>query len=74
MFGLPSIDAIKQLTQDHRAVERLFKAYERAGDRASKEKQRLVDQVIRELSIHASKILDSGKDLVRGTARSARGL
>ena len=54
MLGLGSMDAIKLLTQDHRAVERLFKAYERAGDRASKEKQRLADQVIRELSIHAS--------------------
>jgi hemerythrin superfamily protein len=48
------MDAIKLLTQDHRSVERLFKAYERAGDRASKEKQRLTNQVIRELSIHAS--------------------
>jgi len=48
------MDAIKLLTQDHRSVERLFKAYERAGERAIKEKQRLADQVVRELSIHAS--------------------
>ena len=48
------MDAIKLLTQDHRTVERLFKAYERAGDRAIKEKQRIAEQVIRELSIHAS--------------------
>lgn len=54
MLTLESMDAIKLLTQDHRSVERLFKAYERAGDRASKEKQRLASQVIRELSIHAS--------------------
>lgn len=54
MLTLGSMDAIKLLTRDHRTVERLFKAYERAGDRASKTKQRLADQVIRELSIHAS--------------------
>ncbi len=54
MLSLGSMDALKLLIQDHRTVERLFKAYERAGDRATKEKQRLADQVIRELSIHAS--------------------
>ena len=54
MLSLGSMDALKLLTQDHRTVERLFKAYERAGDRAIKEKQRLAEQVIRELSIHAS--------------------
>lgn len=48
------MDAIKLLIEDHRSVERLFKAYERAGERAIKEKQRLADQVIRALSIHAS--------------------
>ena len=48
------MDALKLLTQDHRTVERLFKAYERAGDRASKQKQRLAEQISRELSIHAS--------------------
>ena len=48
------MDAIRLLTQDHRAVERLFKDYERAGDRAHGKKGRLAEAVIRELSIHAS--------------------
>ena len=54
MFTFSVMDAIKLLTQDHRTVERLFKTYERAGERADKQKQKVVDQVIRELSIHAS--------------------
>ena len=54
MVTFPGMDAIKLLKQDHRNVERLFKAYERAGERANKQKAQLVEQVIRELSIHAS--------------------
>lgn len=54
MFTLRGMDAIKLLTQDHRAVERLFKSYERAGDRAGKQKRQVADAVIRALSIHAS--------------------
>ena len=42
------------LTQDHRNVDRLFKAYERTGEGASRLKQRLADRIIRELAIHAS--------------------
>lgn len=48
------MDAIKLLTQDHRQVERLFKEYERAGDRAHTSKGRIAEAVVRELSIHAS--------------------
>jgi hemerythrin superfamily protein len=47
-------DAIAVLKQDHRAVEDLFKKFERAGDGAAKEKRKLVDQMIVELSKHAS--------------------
>jgi hypothetical protein len=54
MLTFEPMDAIKLLTRDHRSVERLFKAYERAGERALKEKQRLAGQIIRDLSIHAS--------------------
>jgi hemerythrin superfamily protein len=54
MLTFDPMDAIQLLTRDHRSVERLFKAYERAGERALKEKQRLAGQVIRDLSIHAS--------------------
>jgi len=46
------MDAITLLTNDHRKVEALFKDYEFAReDRVRKE---LVDQMVKELSIHAS--------------------
>jgi hemerythrin superfamily protein len=54
MATLHFMDALKLLTQDHRNVERLFKAYEQTGEGAGKQKQRLAGQIIRELSIHAS--------------------
>jgi hemerythrin superfamily protein len=54
MRTLNKMDAIKLLIQDHRQVERLFKEYERAGDRAHTTKARLAEAVVRELSIHAS--------------------
>ncbi len=48
------MDALSLLKADHRTVEGLFKKYEKAGDRAFKTKRKLADQIIRELSIHAS--------------------
>ncbi len=42
------------LKQDHRDVEALFKKFERAGDGALQQKRKLVDQMIAELSRHAS--------------------
>jgi len=47
-------DAIALLKHDHREVEDLFKRFERAGDGALKQKRKLVDQMIEELSRHAS--------------------
>jgi hemerythrin superfamily protein len=47
------MDAITLLKQDHRTVEGLFKRFEKAGDRAYKEKRAIVDRIIEELSIHA---------------------
>jgi hemerythrin superfamily protein len=47
-------DAIALLKHDHREVEDLFKRFERAGDGAVKQKRKLVDQMITELSGHAS--------------------
>jgi hemerythrin superfamily protein len=47
-------DAITLLKSDHQAVEALFKQYEAAGDRAYKAKRKLVDRIIRELSVHAA--------------------
>ena len=42
------------LKEDHQAVERLFKRFEKAGDRAFAEKRRLADQIVEALSKHAA--------------------
>ncbi len=47
------MDAITLLKQDHRTVEALFKRFEKAGDRAHKERRTIVDRIIEELSVHA---------------------
>jgi len=47
------MDAISLLKDDHRTVERLFKRFEKTSDRALEERRRIVDEIIRELSIHA---------------------
>jgi hemerythrin superfamily protein len=47
------MDAISLLKDDHRAVERLFKRFEKTGDRAVVERRRIVDEIIKELSVHA---------------------
>jgi hemerythrin superfamily protein len=47
------MDAITLLKDDHRTVARLFKEFEKAGDRAFKTKRQLVDQMIEELTTHA---------------------
>lgn len=48
------MDAITLLKNDHKTVEALFRQFEKAGDRAYVEKRKVVDQIIKELSIHAS--------------------
>lgn len=48
------MDAITLLKDDHKSVEKLFKRYEEAGDRAFVEKRRVVDRIIEELSVHAA--------------------
>jgi hemerythrin superfamily protein len=48
------MDAITLLKEDHRAVEALFKKYEKLGERAGKTKQTTVDKLVRLLSVHAS--------------------
>ncbi len=48
------MDAITMLKNEHKAVEKLFKQFESAGDRAHVEKRRLVDKIIEELSLHAA--------------------
>lgn len=48
------MDAITLLKDDHKTVEKLFKSFEKAGDRAHKTKRDLVDRMIEELSVHAA--------------------
>ena len=45
-------DAVELLRSDHRAIEQLFRRFERS--RAPSDKRRLADRMIRELSIHAA--------------------
>ncbi len=47
------MDAITLLKNDHKSVEKLFKDYEKTGDRAFKTRRDLVDRMIEELSKHA---------------------
>lgn len=49
-----SMDAIALLKADHKTVEQLFRKYEKAGPNAYKLKRKLVDQMVHELSVHAS--------------------
>jgi hemerythrin superfamily protein len=50
----PAKDAIVLLKEDHRSVEKLFKAFERAGEKAFATKRKLVAAMIAELSTHAA--------------------
>jgi hemerythrin superfamily protein len=47
-----STDAVGVLKKDHRAVEQLFRRFERT--RSAAERKRLSDRIVRELSIHAA--------------------
>jgi hemerythrin superfamily protein len=48
-----AVDAIMLLKDDHKRIEHLFKQFQRTGSRARVTRRRLVDRMIRELSIHA---------------------
>ncbi len=48
------MDAITLLKDDHRAVEKLFKRFEKAGPKAYVEKREIADRIIEELSKHAA--------------------
>ncbi len=48
------MDAITLLKNDHRAVEKLFKRFEQAGDAAYAEKRHVADRICEELSKHAA--------------------
>jgi hemerythrin superfamily protein len=47
------MDAIALLKADHKTVETLFRRFEEAGPNAKKLKRKLVDQIVRELAVHA---------------------
>lgn len=48
------MDAITLLKEDHKKVEKLFKRFEEAGDKAYATKRAIVDSIIEELSVHAA--------------------
>jgi hemerythrin-like domain-containing protein len=48
---MPS-DAIVLLKQDHKAVLKLFREFEAAGERATKRKGQLVDKIVELLTVH----------------------
>ena len=48
------MNAIQLLKQDHRTVLGLFRRFEKAGDKAFREKKAIARAVVKELSIHAA--------------------
>src|SRR4051812_29621037 len=71
------MDAIRLLTDDHKKVKALFREYEGLSDGAHKHRERVVEQVFRELEVHTqieeeifypafqTKADEDGQDLVR---------
>ncbi len=49
----PATDAIDLLINDHHVVAGLFEQFEKAGERAHKTKQRIVEKIAVELTAHA---------------------
>ncbi|MFI9401296.1 hemerythrin domain-containing protein [Nocardia sp. NPDC052316] len=47
-----STDAIVLLREDHKAIRKLFRDFEKAGDNAKATKGRLVDKIIEALTVH----------------------
>ncbi|MER7578169.1 hemerythrin domain-containing protein [Streptomyces sp. NPDC126514] len=47
------MDAIVLLREDHKRVEKLFKAFEKTDEGDTAERRRIVDEVIEELTVHA---------------------
>lgn len=48
------MDAITLLKQDHRAVKKLFSEFEKAAKKGDRNQRKLAEEIIRELSVHAS--------------------
>ncbi len=47
-----STDAIVLLREDHKEIRRTFKEFQKAGERATATKQKLVDRIIEQLTVH----------------------
>lgn len=47
------MDAIRLLRQDHREIDGLFKEFERTGEKAERQKKKLMKKIVEELSLHA---------------------
>jgi hemerythrin superfamily protein len=48
------MDAITLLKNDHKTVERLFKRFEKATKSGGDDRRQIVDEIIKELSVHAA--------------------
>lgn len=61
------MDAITLLKDDHKTVERLFKQFEKAGEKAYAEKRKLSERICTELSVHAAIEEQLFYPVIRGT-------
>lgn len=48
------MDAITLLKQDHKAVEQLFKKFEKTGEKAHAAQRDVAERIVKELSVHAA--------------------
>jgi hemerythrin superfamily protein len=48
------MDAITMLKEDHKRVKQLFRQFEQAGPRAQRTKGKIVESIVKELSVHSA--------------------
>ncbi|PKB19852.1 hemerythrin HHE cation binding domain-containing protein [Janthinobacterium sp. 64] len=68
--GMPDMDAIELLTQDHQTVKDLFEQYEGLSDRSLASKRKLALKICEELSKHAMVEEEIFYPAVRDASRS----
>lgn len=68
--GIPDMDAIELLTQDHQTVKDLFEQYEGLSDRSLASKRKLALKICEELSKHAMVEEEIFYPAVRDASRS----
>ena len=69
------MDAITMLRDDHETVKRQFRAFERLDDDDTASRRKLVDEMIRELSVHAyieEQVVSPDSTRLRSRGRIAR--